>query len=104
MNDGSGTVYIYGKNFTNYSKVYINDEKVSTVFIDDSTLMINYDDLKDGDSFSVYQQNSDTHVLKKTDPIIFESENLAMPQEETTIPETTVPETKKNKKNKKNKE
>ena len=104
MNDGSGTVYIYGKNFTNYSKVYINDEKVSTVFIDDSTLMINYGDLKDGDSFSVYQQNSDTHVLKKTDPIIFESENLAMPQEETTIPETTVPETKKNRKNKKNKE
>lgn len=101
-NDESGTIYVYGKNFTKYSKVYINDEKVTTVFVDDSTLMLNYEELKEGDSFSVYQQNSDTHILTKTEPMVFEGENLEMPTTEPIVPETTTIKNKK--KNKKNKE
>ena len=72
--DELGTVYIYGNYFTSYSKVYINDEKQKTVFIDPNTLMITYPDLKDGDTFSVYQQNSDSHVLTKTEPYAFVDE------------------------------
>ncbi len=91
INDDAGTVYIYGNYFTSYSKVYINDEKQKTIYIDPNTLSIEYPDLKDGDSLSVYQQNSDEHVLSKTDPYIYTSEELK--------PSVTQ-NTNKNKKNK----
>ena len=74
--DEAGTVYVYGKHFTSYSKVYINDEKQKTVYVDPNTLMIVYPDLKNGDELSVYQQNSDEHVLSKTDPYTFNGDEL----------------------------
>lgn len=102
MYDEEGKIYIYGKNFTTYSKVYVNEEKQSTEYIDESTLLITYPDLEQGDSFSVYQQNSDTHVLTQTEPLVYENENLGKVESETeTEPETTTKAKKKNK-NKKN--
>lgn len=91
MYDALGTVYVYGSNFTNYSKVYINDEKQDTVFIDPDTLMIVYPELKSGDQLSVYQQNSDEHVLSKTE--IYTFSDVELKQNTST--------TKKNNKNKK---
>lgn len=46
---------IKGNNFTSYSKVYVNDEKLSTAFVDSQTLRIKYGDLSAKDSFSVHQ-------------------------------------------------
>lgn len=91
-----GEIFIYGNNFTQYSRVYVNGDKKNTEYIDDSTLIIYYPELSEGDSFSVYQQNSDSHVLTRTDPLIYEDENLGSGVEETTVME----ETKKKKKNK----
>lgn len=76
LNDNEGSIYIYGEYFTSYSKVYINDEKQSTVYIDPNTLMITYPELKDGDKLSVYQQNSDEHVLTKTEPYVYVHEEM----------------------------
>ena len=76
LNDEIGTVYIYGNNFTKYSKVYVNDEKLKTVYIDPNTLMIVYPELSEGDVFSVYQQNSDEHVLTMTEPFNYSSEEM----------------------------
>ncbi|WP_302625401.1 LTA synthase family protein [uncultured Eubacterium sp.] len=76
MDDELGTIYIYGNYFTSYSKVYINDEKQQTVYIDPNTLMIVYPELQEGDSFSVYQQNSDEHVLTKTEPYSYNAEEM----------------------------
>lgn len=76
LNDGEGSIYIYGKYFTSYSKVYINDEKQNTIYIDPNTLMITYPELKDGDNISVYQQNSDEHILTKTDPYVYAKEEI----------------------------
>ena len=61
-----GTIYIYGNNFSPYSKVYINDEKYDTIYLDRNTLIVKYPELKTNDVFVVQQQNSDTHVLSKT--------------------------------------
>lgn len=105
--DDMGTVYIYGKYFTSYSKVYINEEKQKTVYLDPNTLMITYPELQEGDSISVYQQNSDTHVLTQTEPYVFVDEgvedsvnkNRDNPAQET----TTASKNKKSKKKNKNK-
>lgn len=72
--DQEGTVYIYGQNFTNYSKVYVNGEKQATTYVDPHTVMIVYPQLKDGDKFSVYQQNSDKHVLSQTEEYSYTDE------------------------------
>lgn len=74
--DKEGTVYLYGNNFTTYSKVYVNEEKQSTEYIDSNTLMIVYPELKAGDEISVYQQNSDEHVLTQTEPFSFDDDEL----------------------------
>ncbi len=74
MYNDVGTIYIYGSNFTPYSKVYVNDEKLDTIYIDRNTLIVKYLDLKQGDSFVVKQQNSDTHILSETKPYVYAAE------------------------------
>ena len=74
MHNDVGTIYIYGSNFTPYSKVYVNDEKLDTIYIDRNTLIVKYLDLKQGDSFVVKQQNSDTHILSETKPYVYAAE------------------------------
>ena len=46
---------VKGTNFTTYSKVYVNDEKLSTIFVDSQTLRIKYNELSSDDVFSVHQ-------------------------------------------------
>lgn len=74
MDDDEGTIVLYGRYFTKYSKVYINGKKVETEFVDTNILRIKYPDLKDGDIFSVYQQNSNTHILNTTEEYEFSFE------------------------------
>lgn len=74
--DEEGTVYLYGSHFTTYSRVYINDEKQRTEYVDPNTLKIIYPELKAGDQISVYQQNSDDHVLTQTEPYTFNDDEL----------------------------
>jgi hypothetical protein len=46
---------IKGTNFTTYSKVYVNDKKISTIFVNTETLRIKYPDVSSQDVFSVHQ-------------------------------------------------
>lgn len=75
LEDDVGTVYIYGKYFTNYSKVYINDEVQDTIYIDPNTIMIVYPELKDGDSISVHQENEESE-LSQTEPYIYNTDEI----------------------------
>ena len=84
MHNDVGTVYIYGNNFTPYSKVYINDEKVDTIYIDKNTLIVMYPELKAGDGFVVKQQNSDTHILSETEKYIYANEETNAGKEKVT--------------------
>ncbi len=93
MNNDVGTIYIYGNNFTPYSEVYINDERIKDIQkIDQNTLIINYLDLKPGDKFVIKQQNSDTHVLSETKSYTYSPEET-----------NAIKETKKQHKKKKHK-
>lgn len=76
MYDETGTVYLYGSHFTKYSKVYVNGEKQATEYVDPNTLTMVCPELKAGDKISVYQQNSDDHVLTKTKPYSFDDDEL----------------------------
>lgn len=102
LHDDLGTVYIYGKYFTSYSKVYINEEKQETIYLDPNTLMIYYPELTNNDSISVYQQNSDTHILTQTEPYIYVDEGLSsgIDEKNNADKETTVSSDKKSKKQK----
>lgn len=96
-----GIIYIYGEYFTRYSKVYINGEKQKTIWLDPNTVKITYPGLKDGDSISVYQQNSDTHVLSKTEPYIYSEDEISPSNlDEQKNSATVKPDAKKKKKNK----
>lgn len=98
-----GTIYIYGKYFTDYTKVYVNDKEQETEYVDDSTLMIHYPDLENGDTFSICLENNDKTVLNKTEELVFEDENLSNTSEQETTQIETTKVKKSKKSNKKNK-
>ena len=64
-------IYIYGENFTNFSRVLLNSTIVSTEFIDSSTLKLSNVNLKSGDSISVAQIGDDNTVLSSTSSYLY---------------------------------
>ncbi|MDD3339157.1 MAG: LTA synthase family protein [Lachnospiraceae bacterium] len=69
----SGTYYINGKNFTQSSKVEINEEIVDTTFVNSERLMITDATIENHDWIDVAQQsNSSTaKVLSRTNSLIY---------------------------------
>lgn len=61
-------LYIHGENFTKYSDVFINGEKISTKFIDNNTLRVKATQLNVGDIITVCQLDKDRYVLSETKP------------------------------------
>lgn len=64
-------IYIYGENFTNFSRVLLNSTIVSTEFIDSSTLKLSNVNLKSGDSISMAQIGDDNTVLSSTSSYLY---------------------------------
>lgn len=80
------SVFITGANFTNWSKVYINDTKVATKYINSTTLKINTEDIKDGDSVVVSQLGSSDTRFRDSNEFIYEDPNST--ETESTEPES----------------
>lgn len=73
--DRTGYYIIKGNNFTEFSSVYINDNKVgkdSTEYLDSSTIKIKFDALKIGDKIKVGQAGDDNYVLSYTPEYIYQ--------------------------------
>lgn len=88
---GEGYVIIKGKNFTKYSKVFVNGEYFSgTEFIDENTLRIYYPQLQGLDSFVVSQAHSDSNVLSSTNEVLYYGEEDSFEEEVTTEEEGQV--------------
>ena len=65
-------VEIKGKNFTKFSKVFVNGDKRDTEFIDTSTLRIKYSGLQTLDSFVVSQVDKDSgYVVGSTKECLY---------------------------------
>lgn len=81
---------IIGRNFTRWSKVYVNGEKVDTVFLNSSRLRISLDDVSDGDTVVVNQMGSSNTVFRSSNEFVFDDPNAE--NTEAGISETTETE------------
>ena len=59
-----GTLSVYGDNFTKQSKVYINGDKQSTVFLNNTRLDLKESELEDGDTIMVAQVGSSNTIFR----------------------------------------
>lgn len=62
-NEANLQTKIIGKNFTKYSKVFVNDREITTLWLDENTLEISETQLKAGDKISVGQVDKEHSVL-----------------------------------------
>ncbi len=65
METKDGLIFIYGENFTPFSRVCINDKVMDTEFINENTLSIKYRDLTNKE-LSIAQVNKSNTVLSKS--------------------------------------
>ncbi len=76
--------FVIGKNFTRWSKVYINDEKISTKYLSSHMLRIKAEKLKEGEnSVVVNQVGSSSTIFRSSNELVY-----------TVLPETE-PQTEK---------
>lgn len=65
-----GSISLYGKNFTNWSSIYINDEKATTTYVSNEQLVLPaeyVDGLEDGDVIKVCQVGSSNTIFRTTE-------------------------------------
>ena len=64
-------VFVSGKNFTRWIKIYVNGEEVTTYYVNDSRLRMLVDDIEDGDTVVVNQMGSGNTVFRSTQEYIY---------------------------------
>ena len=65
--------YISGENFTKWSKVYINDTKVSTTYLSSRLLKISREDMPEGENQVVVNQvGSSESIFRSSNTLSFE--------------------------------
>lgn len=82
----NGTYSIYGENFTKQSKVYINDEKQATSFLNNTRIDLKESELVNGDIVFVAQVGSSNTVFRKSK--IYEYQDgalIELPEAEDTV-------------------
>ena len=60
----NGNYSVYGENFTKQSKVFINGEKQTTKFLNNTRLDLKESELKDGDQIMVAQVGSSNTIFR----------------------------------------
>jgi len=65
-------VTVIGKNFTRWSRVYVNGEKVPTIYINGSRLRLYAEDISDGDSVVVNQLGSSDTIFRSSPEYIYD--------------------------------
>lgn len=68
----TGYATIIGRNFTRWSKIYVNGEKIDTIFLNSSRLRANLEDINDGDVVVVNQMGSSNTVFRSTNEIVYD--------------------------------
>ena len=84
----NGRLHIYGDEFTKWSKVYVNDEQVSTKYESGQVLSIKASDVKNGDVIKVCQVGSSNTIFRESneytvfDPNYVEEEDSEVEESE----------------------
>lgn len=68
----NGLLVINGSNFTPYSKIYVNDEHCSTIFVNDMILVSTVPTINPLDKINVIQSGNDMHELSRTSDYFYE--------------------------------
>ena len=68
-------VHIYGKNFTKWSKVYVNGTKVATTYNSGQCLTIKANKIKNGDTIEVCQVGSSDTIFRTSNAYTFNDVN-----------------------------
>ncbi len=87
-------IYIYGENFTQSSRVFVNGEKVSCTQVSTRMLSINKDSLKDGDTVVVNQMGSSNTVFRSSNEWTYLDPNVEHETETEVSTETESTEAK----------
>lgn len=62
---------ITGKNFTKWSKVYVNGKKVKTKYISSRRLLVDAEEISDGDSITVKQMGSSNSEFRTSEEYVY---------------------------------
>ena len=65
--DGNPTLRVEGRNFTSFSRIFVNEDELETVFLDSSTLLAQSPGIQDGDVITVRQVGKDHSVVGSTE-------------------------------------
>lgn len=87
-------IYIYGKNFTQSSRVFINGEKCSCTQVSTGLLSINKDAISDGDTVVVNQMGSSNTVFRSSNEWTYLDPNVEHETETEVSTETESTEVK----------
>lgn len=83
-----GTTYsIYGENFTQQSKVYINGEKQTTTFLNNTRLELKESEIEDGDTIVVAQVGSGNTIFRESKTYIYSDGELTEAEADPDAPE-----------------
>lgn len=74
--DMNGTYSLYGENFTKWSKVYINDEKQSSKFLNNTRIELTESKLEEGDILTVSQVGSSNTIFRTSAEYIYTNGEL----------------------------
>lgn len=79
-----GSYSIYGENFTKQTKIYINDEKQATTFLNNTRVDLKKSELKDGDIVQAAQVGSSNTIFRTSVKYEYRGGKLTeLPKEET---------------------
>lgn len=75
MKSDNGKLCIYGSNFTPWTRIYVNGEKVSTSFLATSILKINQEDVEDGDILTANIVSGST-IFRSSNELVYEDPDV----------------------------
>ncbi|MDE7435959.1 MAG: LTA synthase family protein [Lachnospiraceae bacterium] len=85
MKSDNGKLCIYGSNFTPWTKIYVNGEKVSTSFLATSILKINQEDVEDGDILTANIVSGST-IFRSSNELVYDDPDVPDIETETELP------------------
>lgn len=79
LNPVTGNLLVRGQNFTTFSRVLLDDDRMTTTYVDSTLLLVESDDVKgklqDGTKISVAQIDKNKHELTRTESVTYPPDN-----------------------------